>query len=122
MGFRFRRRIKLFPGVALNVSKSGVSTSVGVPGLHETYGHGKVRTTVGLPDSGISYTTTENSALPSVSRSMSERGTAGSTSARVARHSWRVVDMPLDAERRSTASPKPNAWGKLLEFYKAAFA
>ena len=27
MGFRFRRRVKLFPGFWLNFSKSGVSTS-----------------------------------------------------------------------------------------------
>ena len=57
MGFRFRRRIKLFPGVSINLSKSGISTTVGVQGLHETFGNGKVRTTVGLPGSGLSYTT-----------------------------------------------------------------
>ena len=33
MGFlRFRRSFKLFPGVRLNVSKSGMSTSIGKPG------------------------------------------------------------------------------------------
>lgn len=29
---RFRRRVKLFPGVTLNFSKTGISTTVGVPG------------------------------------------------------------------------------------------
>jgi hypothetical protein len=29
MGFRFRRRIKLFPGLWLNASKSGISASIG---------------------------------------------------------------------------------------------
>lgn len=28
MGFRFRKNIKLLPGVSINVSKSGISTSV----------------------------------------------------------------------------------------------
>lgn len=68
MGFRFRRRLKLFPGVSLNISKTGVSTSVGVPGATVNLRGDRTRTTVGLPGSGISYTTTENCALPSVSR------------------------------------------------------
>jgi len=56
MGFRFRRSIRILPGIRLNVSKSGVSTSVGVRGAHVTLGHGKVRETVGLPGTGLSYT------------------------------------------------------------------
>jgi Protein of unknown function (DUF4236) len=59
MGFRFRRRIKLLPGISLNVSKSGISTSIGGRGAHITVGHGKVRETVGLPGTGISYSHVE---------------------------------------------------------------
>jgi hypothetical protein len=59
VGFRFYRRIKLFRGVRINVSRSGISTSIGVRGAHVTVGHGKVRETVGLPGSGISYTHVE---------------------------------------------------------------
>lgn len=55
MGFRFRRSIKLLPGIRLNVSKSGVSTSIGVPGAHVSIGPKGTRTTVGIPGSGISY-------------------------------------------------------------------
>jgi hypothetical protein len=62
MGLRFYRRIRLFPGVTLNLSRRGVSTSVGVRGAHLTVGHGKVRTTVGLPGSGLSYTKISKSA------------------------------------------------------------
>lgn len=58
MGFRFRRRIKIMPGISLNLSRSGVSTSVGAKGAHVTIGHDKVRTTVGLPGTGISYSDT----------------------------------------------------------------
>jgi hypothetical protein len=60
MGLRFRRTIKLLPGVRLNLSKSGVSTSLGVRGAHVTLGHGRARETVGLPGTGISYTETHS--------------------------------------------------------------
>ena len=56
MGFRLSKRFKLFPGVTINVSKSGVSTSVGTRGARMTFGHGKTRTTVGVPGTGIAYT------------------------------------------------------------------
>jgi hypothetical protein len=60
MGFRFRRSIRVLPGVRINVGKKGISTSIGGRGAHVTIGHGKVRSTVGLPGSGISYTTTQS--------------------------------------------------------------
>lgn len=56
MGLRFRRTIRVMPGVRLNLSRSGISTSVGVRGAHVTVGHGRMRETVGLPGSGLSYT------------------------------------------------------------------
>jgi hypothetical protein len=58
MGFRFQRRFKILPGITLNVNKSGVSTSIGTRGAHVTLGHGNVRNTVGIPGTGLSYTTT----------------------------------------------------------------
>ena len=60
MGFRFRRSIKILPGIRVNFSKSGVSTSIGTRGAHVTIGHGQVRETVGLPGSGLSYTHVES--------------------------------------------------------------
>jgi hypothetical protein len=56
MGFRFRRSIKILPGIRLNFGKRGVSTSIGVRGAHVTIGKTGTRTTVGLPGSGLSYT------------------------------------------------------------------
>jgi hypothetical protein len=57
VGFRFRRRIKLFPGLWLNASKSGLSASVGGPGATLNIGgKGGPRTTVGIPGTGVSYT------------------------------------------------------------------
>lgn len=55
MGFRFRKTIRLLPGVRLNISKSGLSTSVGRPGATINVGKRGVRGTVGLPGSGLSY-------------------------------------------------------------------
>jgi hypothetical protein len=56
MGFRFRRSVKLLPGIRLNFGKRGISTSIGVRGAHVTFGKTGTRTTVGLPCSGLSYT------------------------------------------------------------------
>ena len=56
MGFRFRRSIRLLPGVKLNLSKSTPSLSLGPRGLHYTIGAKGNRFTVGLPGSGMSYT------------------------------------------------------------------
>lgn len=55
MGFRFRKTIRLLPGVRLNISKGGFSTSVGQPGATINIGKRGVRGTVGLPGSGLSY-------------------------------------------------------------------
>ena len=56
MGFRFRKRITLFPGVSVNLSRSGVSTSIGRPGSTLNVGGKRgVRVTVGIPGTGISY-------------------------------------------------------------------
>jgi hypothetical protein len=54
--FRFYRRLSIFPGLSLNLSKSGPSVTVGVRGMHVTVGRGGVRRTVGIPGTGIYYT------------------------------------------------------------------
>lgn len=59
MGLRFYRRFKILPGIRLNLSRSGVSASGGVRGAHVTIGPRGVRETVGIPGTGISYTTTQ---------------------------------------------------------------
>jgi len=54
--FRFRRSIKLFPGVRWNIAKKSTSLSFGGRGAHYTVGTSGRRTTVGIPGTGISYT------------------------------------------------------------------
>jgi len=57
MGWRFYRRIRVLPGVTVNVSKTGTSVSVGPRGAKITVGPQGTRQTVGIPGTGISYTT-----------------------------------------------------------------
>jgi hypothetical protein len=56
MGLRFNRRLRIAPGITLNLGKRGVSTSVGATGAKVTVGRTGVRGTVGLPGTGLSYT------------------------------------------------------------------
>jgi len=70
MAFRLFRRIKIAPGITLNLSKSGLSASAGVRGARVTLGPRGVRRTVGIPGTGISYTdSSSTSSRPRRSRS-----------------------------------------------------
>jgi tetratricopeptide (TPR) repeat protein len=57
MGFRFFKRVNIFPGVTLNLSKSGGSVSVGPQGARLTVGPRGSKVTLGVPGSGLFYTT-----------------------------------------------------------------
>ena len=56
MGFRFYRRFRIAPGLRINLSKSGVSTSIGRRGAWFTIGPRGTRETLGVPGTGVSYT------------------------------------------------------------------
>ena len=58
MSFRFWRRVRIAPGVTLNLSKRGGSLSFGPRGAKFTIGPRGKRATVGIPGTGIFYTTT----------------------------------------------------------------
>ena len=60
MGWRFRKRIRLLPGLRVNLSKSGASVSIGGHGLTENIGPHGVRSTASLPGTGISYSTLQH--------------------------------------------------------------
>lgn len=55
MPFRFQRRIKVLPGLRVNLSKSGASVSVGPRGASVTIGKRGTHANVGLPGTGLSY-------------------------------------------------------------------
>ncbi len=68
MALRFRRRIKILPGVHLNISRSGISTSIGVRGASVTLGKNGRYLNTGLPGTGISMRTRLDS--PTANRPM----------------------------------------------------
>lgn len=55
MGFRFRKSFKIAPGVKVNLTKTGVSGSLGESGASVNLRKGKVTSTRGAPGSGVSY-------------------------------------------------------------------
>lgn len=61
MGFKFRKSIKIAPGVKLNINKNSVGISSGTRGARVSVNSkGRATTTVGVPGSGISYSRTTN--------------------------------------------------------------
>lgn len=56
MTIKFRKNIKILPGIKLNLNKKGVSISAGVRGAHVTVGKRGTHATVGLPGTGLSVT------------------------------------------------------------------
>mgnify|MGYP003340955425 FL=1 len=57
MGFRFRRSIRLLPGIRVNFGKTGSSLSIGGRGATVNLSARGTRTTVGLPGTGLSFST-----------------------------------------------------------------
>lgn len=55
MGFRFQKRIRIFKGLTLNLSKSGSSWTVGRPGASVNFREDKVTGNVGISGTGLSY-------------------------------------------------------------------
>lgn len=59
MGFRFRKSVKIAPGVRLNIGKKSVGISAGVKGARVSVNSsGRVTKSVGIPGTGLSYVTT----------------------------------------------------------------
>ncbi|MBR6287033.1 MAG: DUF4236 domain-containing protein [Bacteroidaceae bacterium] len=53
MAWNFRKRVKIAPGVHLNFSKSGISTSIGPKGAKMTFGKNGVYMNTGIPGTGL---------------------------------------------------------------------
>lgn len=61
MGFKFRKRVKIAPGVNLNIGKKGVSTSIGGNGATVNLSKRGVKTTVGIYGTGMSWSKNHSS-------------------------------------------------------------
>lgn len=68
MSFRFWRRIKVAPGITLNLSKRGPSVSFGPRGAKLTLGSSGARATAGIPGTGLFYTRRIGSSKGSYAR------------------------------------------------------
>ena len=55
MPIRFHRQFTLFPGVKVNVSKTGMSITVGGKGFHLNFSKRGVMQTTNLPGKGLSH-------------------------------------------------------------------
>lgn len=53
MAWSFRKRVKVLPGLWLNFSKSGISTTIGTKGASMNFGKRGVYGTVGIPGTGL---------------------------------------------------------------------
>ena len=57
MGLRFRKSIKIAPGIKINLNKKSTSVSIGGKGYHKTFNsNGQTTTSVNLPVKGLYYT------------------------------------------------------------------
>ena len=76
MAIRFRKSIKLMPGVRVSLSKSGISGSLGVNGARVSVNSkGQVRGTAGISGTGLSSTTMLNGKSKSKSTKSDEETT-----------------------------------------------
>lgn len=70
MGFRFRKSVKIAPGIKLNFNKKSIGVTAGTRGAHYSVNSKGTRTTsVGIPGSGISYTKSTNKTNKSANTS-----------------------------------------------------
>lgn len=124
MGLRFRKSVKIAPGVRLNIGKKSVGVSAGVKGYRKSINSsGRVTTSIGTPVSGVSYVKTENlkskSKKPASSR-VSSTAIAASSSA----SSPAVAPAPVKVQK-AAVQPKeklPKTTAVLQERPDASFA
>lgn len=81
MGLKFRKSIKLSKGVKLNLNKKSVGVSVGGKGAHlSVNSKGRKSATVGIPGTGLSYTTSSQSKKKSSNAQSKKRSTYSNNS------------------------------------------
>jgi len=68
MAWSFHKRIKIIPGVHLNLSKSGISTSIGVKGASMTFGKSGTYLNTSLPLLNINnrYKLSDSNTIPDI--------------------------------------------------------
>lgn len=70
MGMRFRKSKKIAPGVRVNLNAKSASISIGPKGFKKTFStSGRTTTTVGIPGTGLSYSTSKKMGAPTAAAS-----------------------------------------------------
>jgi hypothetical protein len=113
MPVRIRKTFTLFPGVKVNMSKGGMSITVGRKGLHLNFSKRGVRETVGVPGSGIS----ESSYLFKNKKDEDKK-----ESKKEARASEEADEKPKQrSTKRTTDKQVSSPWGFFLFVFIALF-
>ncbi|WP_180062070.1 DUF4236 domain-containing protein [Acinetobacter sp. YH12120] len=81
MSFRFKKSLKILPGIRLNISKNGLnSVTIGKPGASVNISKKGKQATVGIPGTGLSYSQKLPSRTDTRSRSPSTPSTPSTPS------------------------------------------
>ncbi len=109
MGLGFRKSIKIAPGVKVNINKKSVGVTMGGKGFHHTVNtSGRKTTSVGIPGTGLSYSSTSQSkkSKPQATTQTSKEATSASYK-------------PFDnkAVSKSRPAPQPRKKGKTLKIW-----
>lgn len=76
MGLRFRKSFKIAPGVKVNLNKKSAGVTIGTKGAHYTVNtSGKRTASVGLPGTGLSYSTTSGGGKKGAKRKATKKDT-----------------------------------------------
>ena len=84
MGWRYRKRIKIAPGIHVNFSKSGVSTTIGPRGASVNIGKSGTYLNTGIPGTGLynrQKITFQEKTMPNSDTLYSESNSSSSISA-----------------------------------------
>ena len=119
MGLRFRKSVKIAPGVRLNISKKSVGVSAGVKGYRKSINSsGRVTTSIGTPVAGVSYVKTENL------KSKKKKAASNRASSTAAAASSSVVTSASSKVHKATVQPEeklPKTTAVLQERPDASF-
>lgn len=76
MGLRFRKSFKVAPGVKVNLNKKSAGVTIGTKGAHYTVNtSGKRTASVGLPGTGLSYSTSSGGGKKGSKRKPTKKDT-----------------------------------------------
>lgn len=93
MGIRYRKSIKIAPGVKVNLNRKSASVTLGGNGYHKTFNsNGQTTTSVNLPVKGLSYTDRKGRSSSSSPAPATRFDNAGS-----------IVEAPAPKEKKVTA-------------------